>query len=97
MLLDLLAKTDFIHYWFSGSLSPGEGRHSGARERGGVGRLSKSGDEIAHTSMEQVMRLNSREFRLYTFLKFRSLNTKINLVITLLLILLGAVIGTKLV
>ena len=51
-----------------------------------------------HSSdLDTVIRFSNREFRIWTFIKFKSINSKLNLAIYMLLILLSAVLGVRLI
>jgi hypothetical protein len=59
--------------------------------------MADSPDEFQNLSFEQVKQLDEASWRLWTYLQFRNLDKKLSWVIRVLLALVAAVFGLKLV
>jgi hypothetical protein len=54
-------------------------------------------EEFENLSFEQIKELDEVSWRLWTYLQFRNLDKKLSWVIRVLLVLVGAVFGLKLI
>jgi hypothetical protein len=59
--------------------------------------MTDSPEEFQNLSFEQVKQLDEASWRLWTYLQFRNLDKKMGWVIKILIALVGAVFGLKLV